>query len=88
LTEFVYNETNDGMHKKFVNFNLEKLKTNNPIEAYDCYGYDKDGVIDAINNCDVHKARIFYNFASNFMPNNLIELLEYEINKPKVQYLV
>jgi len=88
LCDFVYHEANDGLYKKFINFNLDKLRSNNPVEAYDCFGYDKNGVIKAINNCDTHNARRFYNFASNFMPNDLIELIEFEINKPKVQYLI
>jgi hypothetical protein len=88
LCDFVFKEVNDGLYKKFVNFDLQKLKANHPEKAYDCYGYNKDGVVNAINNCDVNKAKTFYDFACNFMPNSLIEHIEHEINATKVPYLV
>jgi hypothetical protein len=88
LCEFVYNECNDGLYKKFVGFDINKLKGSHPEQAYSCYGYDKKGVINAINNCDTNQARRFYNFASNFMPNELIEHIEHEVNSPKIQYLI
>lgn len=88
LCQFVFDEVNEGLYKKFVNFDLQKLKGDHPEKAYDCYGYDRDGVVNAINNCDTNRAKIFYNFASNFMPNSLIAHIEHEINLPKIPYLV
>jgi hypothetical protein len=83
LCDFVFHEMNEGIYKKFYNFNIDKLKSNNPISAYSCYGYDQDSLINAINSNNYSNARKFFNFASNFMPNKLIELVEYEINNPK-----
>jgi hypothetical protein len=83
LCDFVFHEMNDGLFKKFYNFSPEKLKSNDPISAYSCYGYDQASLVNAINSNNFSNARKFFNFASNFMPNKLIELVEYEINNPK-----
>ena len=87
LCNFVFHEMNDNLHKKFINFSLDKLKGNNPETAYDCYGYDCNGVVSTINNCDRVMARKFFNFASNFMPNNLIQHIEHESNTVLSPYL-
>lgn len=87
LCNFVFHEMNDNLHKKFINFSLDKLKGNNPETAYDCYGYDCKGVVSTINNCDRVMARKFFNFASNFMPNNLIQHIEHESNTVLSPYL-
>lgn len=83
LVEFVFDSMNEGIHKKFFNFDLEKLKGDSPEKAYDCWGYDHFCVARTINECNSTLARKYFNFASNFMPNYLIQLIEQEINHPK-----
>jgi len=82
LNEFVFHEMNEGIYKKFYKFNLNELKSNNPEQAYQCYGYDQNALIKAINTCNYSLARKFFNFAVNFMPNRLVSLVEYEISHP------
>jgi len=79
LTHFVFQSVNDGLHKKFWHFEQEKLKTNNPQNAYECYGYDANEVRNAIDECDANKAMKIFNFICNFMPNQLIKMIENEM---------
>jgi hypothetical protein len=88
LVEFVFDNMNDSIYKKFFNFNVDKLKSDSPETAYDCFGYDLNAVATTINECNFDKAKNFWMFASNFMPNHLIEQVEYEMNQPKVCTLV
>jgi hypothetical protein len=82
LNEFVFHEMNDGIWNKFYKFNIKELKSNNPEQAYNCYGYDQSALIRAINTSNYSLARKFFNFAVNFMPNRLVSLVQNEINNP------
>jgi hypothetical protein len=83
LCNFVYNEMNENLYKKFYNIMPEMLKSPNPKSAYECFGYDEVSLQRAINTNNYSLARRFFNFACNFMPNKIIELVEHEINSPK-----
>lgn len=83
LVEFVFESMNDGIYKKFFNFDIDKLKGDSPEKAYDCYGYDHLCVAKTINDCNSTLARKYFNFACNFMPNYLIQHIEEEIKTPK-----
>jgi hypothetical protein len=83
LTEFVFHEMNENIFTKFYHFDIEKLRSNSPETAYCCYGYDVQNLTKAINTNNYSLARKYFNFATNFMPNKLIQLVEAEINNPK-----
>lgn len=87
LVEFVFESMNDGIYKKFFHFNVDKLKSNNPEKAYDCYGYDHKCVAKTINDCNSTLARKYFNFACNFMPNYLIQHVEEEIKSPRSMFI-
>lgn len=87
LVEFVFESMNDGIYKKFFNFDVDKLKGDTPEKAYDCYGYDNLCVAKTINDCNSTLARKYFNFACNFMPNYLIQHIEEEIKTPKSMLL-
>jgi hypothetical protein len=83
LVEFVFHEMNNNIFTKFYHFDVEKLRSNSPETAYSCYGYDVQNLIKAINTNNYSLARKYFNFATNFMPNRLIQLVESEISNPK-----
>lgn len=72
LVDFVFKFMNDSMYKKFWNFSPEKLKSNNPETAFDCWGYDAKAVKNAIDNNDVVAVQKFFNFISNYLPDHLV----------------
>jgi hypothetical protein len=81
LIEFVFESMNESFYKKFWNFYPERLRTDKPASAFECYGYDAKSVISAINSNDVISAKRFCNFITNFLPDHLAESLQAEINK-------
>jgi len=83
ICDFVFQEMNENIYRKFYNFKPEKLKSEKPEDAYECWGYDSSFLRKTIDTNNYSGARKLFNFACNFMPNKLIELIEYEINNPK-----
>lgn len=79
LIEFVFEGMNEGLHKKFWNFYVDRLKSDKPETAFECYGYDAKAVRNAIDSHDIIAAKRFYTFLVNFLPNNLAESLSNEI---------
>lgn len=76
LCEFVFNFMNSHGYEKFWHFDIEKLHTGKPRDAYECYGYDPAAVAKAINNNDIDLAKKFIYFISNFMPETLLQEIE------------
>ena len=72
LVDFVFKFMDDGMYKKFWNFLPEKLKSNNPETAFECWGYDAKAVKNAIDSNDVVAVQKFFNFISNYLPDHLV----------------
>ena len=80
LIEFVFESMNNEFYKKFWNFYPDRLRSDKPATAFECYGYDHKAVINAINDNDVNAARRFCNFIMNFLPDYLVADLQQEIN--------
>ena len=83
LCDFVFHEMNENIYQKFFKFEIAKLRGNSPETAYCSYGYDVQNLNKAINTNNYSLARKYFNFATNFMPNKIIKLVEEEINNPK-----
>lgn len=81
LIEFVFDGMNDNLYKRFWNFYPERLRSEQPASAFECWGYDVKSVINAINSNDVISAKRFVNFITNFLPDYLAEALHNEISK-------
>lgn len=82
ICEFVFEFMNDQMWKKFWNIDEDKINSGNLKNAYECFGYDSNDLQETINLCDSYKAEKYFNFASNFLPNQICkEIYEYKKNK-------
>ena len=82
ICEFVFDFMNEGLYKKFWNIDEQKIgnKNNN---FYSCFGYDENAIIKTINECDYSLARSCYKFISNFLPEDIIDMIDEEINTKK-----
>jgi hypothetical protein len=80
LIDFVFESMNDEFYKKFWNFYPDRLRSDKPATAFECYGYDHKAVVNAINDNDSEAAKRFCNFIMNFMPDHLVAVLQQEIN--------
>lgn len=72
MCEFIFNEMEDGIYKKFWKLDLNKMGPKTK-KAYDCFGYNCEEVRQAINNCDTNLCKKYYTFIQNFLPNNLVK---------------
>jgi len=86
LCEFVFNFMNSGNYERFWHFNIDKLASGKPSEAYECYGYDPKGVAKAINNNDIDQAKKYMYFISNFMPEDLFAQIDQVANQNTKDY--
>lgn len=81
ICEFVFEFMNNDMWQKFWTFNVDNLYNCDPSQAYECFGYDLNFVTKTINECDYKSAEVLFNFISNFMPNDIVEEINFQIKK-------
>ena len=77
LCEFVLNFIKNKDYEMFWLLEKDLLDEEDPTEAYKCYGYDVNKLINCINNCDKKSASKFLTFISHYLPRKILK----EINK-------
>jgi len=71
ICDFVLTFVTKGGHKRFWELNEEMLGEDDPSVAYQCFGYDKQALQKAINECDKKMGQTFMLIVEQYLPDRL-----------------
>ncbi len=81
ICAFVLNFVSKGSHKRFWDLDEDLLDEDDPSVAYNCFGYDKDDIQEAINTCNTKMGEKFMLIVERYLPNSLMQRIEKQINE-------
>jgi hypothetical protein len=75
LCQFTMEFVNERKYEKFWTIESDIFESPRPVDAFNCFGYDAERLIECINTCNQKEAEKFMYFIANYLPASLYETI-------------